>query len=195
MDVDVAVAVGFGVGGIENEHLVKLFRTLRPIFEHGPHRGIPVYVRVFPLDVVVLGVLEGQILHGFHQTGVHFPDPGPFGTVEDEFLGRAGVPVFDQHLFHGILYLLHGRRGLAELRLEFLGYPVGQGERGLVVVPADRLGGLVDRIRDLFDVERTGAAVSFRDAGNHVASPLIGISVGTIYCVPNRNPETIINNI
>lgn len=106
-----------------------------------------------------------------------------------------GVPVFDQHLFHGILYLLHGRRGLAELRLEFLGYPVGQGERGLVVVPADRLGGLVDRIRDLFDVERTGAAVSFRDAGNHVASPLIGISVGTIYCVSNRNPETIINNI
>ncbi len=65
-------------------------------------------------------------------------------------------PVFDQHLFHGILYLLHGRRGLAELRLEFLGYPVGQGERGLVVVPADRLGGLVDRIRDLFRYRTDG---------------------------------------
>ena len=50
------LAVGLGVLGLEDEHLVELLGALGAILEHGAHGGVAVDVGVLPLDVAVLGV-------------------------------------------------------------------------------------------------------------------------------------------
>ncbi len=167
VDVDVAVLVREAVLGVENVHLVELLRAFAAVFQHRAHSGVAVDVGVLALEVVVLGVLEGQIADGRHQPGVHFPDLGTLMTVEDVGLGRARVAALDEGLFHQILHLLHVRDVVRELLVQTLQHLGGNLEGKDVILPALTAGRTENRLRDLVHVKRDNAGVSFLDGSNH----------------------------
>ena len=107
MDMDVALPVGLGKAGIQHIHVVELLGALGAKLQHGSHGGIAVDVGVFPLDVGINRVLEGDVLKGFHQAGVHLAHAAALGAVEDIRLGTADKALLYQHALHGVLHLLH----------------------------------------------------------------------------------------
>ena len=86
----------------------KILGALGTVLEHGAHGGISVDVGVFPLDVGVLGVGEGEFLVDLHQVAFRLADLGVLRPVEDVGLGGAGEALPDQFLLHQVLDLLHG---------------------------------------------------------------------------------------
>ena len=113
--VDVDVAVGVRLCDLRRDHVfvVKALRALRAVFQHRAHRGIRVDIRVFALQIRVLGRLEGQILINFHELIVHLAQALVLRAVEDVRLRRLGVVRGDQLLLHDVLNLLDRRHGLA----------------------------------------------------------------------------------
>ena len=135
--MDVALPVGLGKAGIQHIHVVELLGALGAELQHGAHGGIAVDVGVFPLDVRVDGVLEGDVLEGFHQTGVHLAHAAALGAIEDIRLGAADKALLNQHALHGVLHLLHrGGGGHALVVFQFLHYLLGQGLGGFPALGA-----------------------------------------------------------
>ena len=169
VDVDVALAVRLGEAGIQHIHIVELLGALAAELEHAAHGGIAVDVGVFALDVAVHGILIGDVLENLHQAGVHFAHAAALGPVEDVGLGRADEALFDEHLFNGILHLLHGGGGFHGLipfdgihnqLCQFLG-----GIGALAAAAGHE--GFLDGLFDLLLLEGNHAAVAFGDGGNH----------------------------
>ena len=165
--MDISVAMGFGIGGIQHEHLIELLGAFRAVFQHGAHGTVAVDVGVLPLEVQIPRVLEGQILKGAHEPGVHLPDAGTLRPVEDEFLSGAGVAVFDQHLFHHILHLFHRGRRVKGKRGQTLDHLIRELAGGLIIMAADGSGRLIDGAGDLLHIEIHGPAIPLDNLRHH----------------------------
>ena len=178
MDVDVALPVGLGEAGIQHIHVVELLRALGAELQHGAHGGIAVDVGVLALDVGVDGVLEGDVLEGLHQAGVHLAHAAALGPVEDVRLGGADKALLNQHPLHGVLHLLHGGgTGDVLVVLQLLDHPFGQGLGGFVALgAAGGLEGPENGVLDLLPVKGHGAAVALADVIDaHAAPPDIAL--------------------
>ena len=163
VNVDVAVFVGSGILGVDHVHLVKFFRAFGAVFQHRSHGGVSVDVGVFPLDVVVSGLLEGQILVDVHQPGVHVTDAGALCAIEDVFLGGSGVAVFNENLLHCILNLLHRRDAvMADLQQIEL-YLLRQVRGHFPVLSAQNLSGVENCVGDFVNIKRDDPAVALYD--------------------------------
>ena len=165
--MDIAFAVGLGMLGVEDEHVIKLLGALGTVFEHSAHGGVAVDVGVFTLNVVFQRGLESQVLVNFHQAGVHLAHAGALVAVEDVFFCRAGMAAFDQDLFHDVLHLLDcgaGERFGFQLLFDLAGQLGGH----LIIPAAGSLRGLENRVRDLVELEGDRAAVALDDLRYHV---------------------------
>ena len=169
MDVDISVPVRLGMPGIEDIHLVELLGAFGAVLEHGAHGGIAVDVGILALDIVVHSVLEGEVLQGLHQAGVHLPHPGALCPVQNVFLGSAGMAVFDQGVLHCVLDLLHGGSVALDGGLHIVLDLLGQILRHLVVIAAQHLGCLVDGICNLYPVKGNFASIPLDDHSKHSA--------------------------
>ena len=175
MDVYIALPVGLGMLGIEHIHLIELLGTFRTILEHGAHGSITVDVGILTLDIIVLRVLEGEILQGLHQAGIHLPYPGAFCPVEDIFLGSAGMTIFNQGMLHRVLYLFYCGDTALNGILHIGFYLLCQILCHFIVVAAQYLCRLVDSVSDLDPVKSDFASVPLDDLCQH--SPLLLILV------------------
>ena len=108
VDMDVAVVVRFGMLRLEDVHLVKDLGAFGAIFQHRTHGGVTVDIGVVPLQVAVLRVAVGDLLVGFHQAGVHFTGPGPFGPVQDICFGGLRQTGVNQNRFDDVLDFFYG---------------------------------------------------------------------------------------
>ena len=188
VNVDVAVFVGSGILGVDHVHLVEFFRAFGTVFQHGSHGGVSVDVGVFPLDVVVSGLLEGQILVDVHQPGVHVTDAGALRAIEDVFLGGSGVAVFNENLLHCILNLLHRRdtvmADLQQIELHLLRQVRGH----FPVLSAQNLSGVENCVGDFVNIKRDDPAVALYDTfdsfhcSNSFSCCLCYTLCNTIYC-------------
>ena len=170
VDVDVAVLVREAVLGIENVHLVELLGAFAAVLQHRAHSGVAVDVGVLALEVVVLGVLEGQVADGGHEPGVHFPDLGALVAVQDVGLGGAGVSALDEGLFHQVLHLFDVGDAVLEFLVEAFQHFGGDLEGKDIVLPALTAGGAENRLRDLVHVKGDDPGVTFPDRSNHSSS-------------------------
>ena len=109
VDMDVPVMMGSRKTGVQHVHFIELLRAFAAELEPTAHGGIAVDVGVFAFDVAVHRVLAGDVLEHLHQAGVHLTHTAALGAVQDVRLGRAHEALFDQHAFHHVLHLLHGR--------------------------------------------------------------------------------------
>ena len=141
------------MGRIENKHLIKLLRPFRTIFQHSAHSGISVYVGIFPFDVVFRCILECKVFKDLHQPHVHFPDSGPFRPVQDKFLGRSGMTIFNQDFFHGILYFFYRWRILLFYFRQIQFYLSGQIQGHFPVIAPQDLSSFIDGVCYFIDVE------------------------------------------
>ena len=82
-------------------------------------------------------------------------------AVEDVSLGSTGMTILDEHLFNGILHFFHGRQGYFLLFLQVIHHFGSQSAGGIHIVPAHRLGSLVDGRGDLFDVKWDHPPIAF----------------------------------
>ena len=163
MDMYVAFSVRFCMIRLEHEHLVELFRTFGTVLEHRSHRCIAVYIRIFTLRIVVLGLFESKVLIYFHESRVHVSYSRTLGPVKDELFCSPRVTVLDQHLLYGILYLLYGRYLIVAYLKKIHLYLSCQEPRHIVVLAAKHLCSFIDGVRDLVDVEINSPAISFDD--------------------------------
>ena len=170
VDMDVAVLVREAVLRVEDVHLVELLGTFAAVAQHHAHSGIAVDVGVLALEIVVLGVLEGEVADGGHEPGVHFPDLGPLVAVQDVRLGGAGMAALDKGFFYQILHLFHIGDGVLELLIEALQHFGGYLERKDIILPPLTAGGAEDCLSDLVHVKRNNACVTFPDRTNHSSS-------------------------
>ena len=170
VDVDVAVLVREAVLRVEDVHLVELLGTFAAVTQHHAHSGVAVDVGVLALEIVVLGVLEGEVADGGHEPGVHFPDLGPLVAVQDVRLGGAGMAALDKGFFYQILHLFHIGDGVLELLIEALQHFGGYLERKDIILPSLTAGGTEDCLSDLVHVKRNNACVTFPDRTNHSSS-------------------------
>ena len=170
MDVDVALAVGLRVLGLEDVHVVELLGALGAVAQHHAHGRVAVDVRVLALDVGVLGRLVGDVLVDLHQARLHIARAGALRPVEDVGLCRADVAFLDQHALDQVLDLLD--RGLDVLLLLGLVHHLLRDLRAglFVLVLAGGLKGLADRLRDLVALKGHFPPVPFHDGVNHCVS-------------------------
>ena len=164
--VDVDIAVDMGGGYILGQDVVvhEILGALGAVFEHGAHGGISVDVGVFPLQVGVLGVGEGQLLVDVHQVGLGLTDLGVLGPVEDVSLGYLGVTGMDQLLLHQVLHVLHrGQLAGADAADDGRGQLV-QLVRGQVILGRGDAG-LAHGVFDFFRVKADDGAVALADGG------------------------------
>ncbi len=163
VDMNVSFPVCSGMIGMEHKHLIKLLCAFGTVFQHGPHGGISVDIGVFPFDIVILSLFEGQVLIDLHEAGVHFPDPRTLRPVKDIFLRRSGMTVFDEYFFHCILDLFYswtvGQTVVEDILLHFLRKIEGH----VMIFTAQNLCRLVYRVGDLVDVKFCTTSVSFND--------------------------------
>ena len=131
--------------------------------------AVSVDVGVLTLDIVILGGLERQILVHLHQAGAHLADLGALRTVQDVFLGGAGVAALDQDVLHHILYLLYGGSYpfFAADFIDFLGNLAGQSHCLVVIAAAYCLGSLKNRVGNLLYIKGYFAAVPLNDFCQH----------------------------
>ena len=169
VDMDVAFLVGAAELGREQIILVEGLGRLAAVAEHGAHGGVAVDVGVFALEVQLLGVGEGKILQRVHEAGLHFAHAGALVAVENVRLGRAGVPGFDEDLFHQVLHMLHVR-GVVALGFEHVEHLIGQVAGHGAVGAALSFCRTKDRLIYLGYVERNHARISFLDEADHTFS-------------------------
>ena len=166
VDVDVAFFVGAGELGGQKIVLIEGLGRLAAVAEHGSHRRIAVDIGVFALQVEVLGIREGKVLQGVHEAGLHLADAGAFVAIEDIGLGRTGMAVFDEHLFHKVLNVFHVRRvvafGFKDIE-NLIGQMVGHGAVGTAL----GFGRTEDGFIYLGDIESDDSRISFSDEAYH----------------------------
>ena len=122
MDMDIAVDVSFGYILRKNVVIHEILSSLGSVFQHRSHRGIAVDVRVFSLDISILGIGISQFIINVHQIRFCFSDLCMLSTVENVSLGCLLIVVLDKHLLYDILYLLN----CAGLSVELLNNLLGQ---------------------------------------------------------------------
>ena len=173
VDVNVALPVRLGKAGVQHIHVVELLGALRAELQHGAHGGIAVDVGVFALDVGIDGILEGDVLEGFHQAGVHFAHAAALGTVKDIRLGAADKALFNQHALHGVLHLLHrGGGGYVLVVFQLLHHLRGKRLGGFPSLGAGGcLEGAQNGVFNLGLVKVHGPAVALADAHNAHTDP------------------------
>ena len=172
VDVNVAVAVGFGVLGLQNKHQVELLCALGSVFQHGAHGGVAIDVGIFPLDVGIHGGLVGNVVVYLHQPGVHFANAAALGAIENIILGDQHKAVVNEHPLYHVLNLFHrgnavGGESLLHLRDHLVGELVEYRSRLRVVVGRK---GLIHRLINFVPVKRHNTAVALFDVLNHCLS-------------------------
>ena len=177
--MDVALAVRGSVRRVKDKHLVKLLGALRPILEHGAHRGIAINIGIFAFNVIFERGLEGQILVHLHQFCVHLTHTRALVAVQDVLLRSACVTAFDQHLLHCILYVLNRRYLVARSRFQHFFNLFSQTARHLVILTARCLRRAEDRRRNLVQFKGGLAPIPFDNLLNHTSAILSHIQ--TLY--------------
>ena len=171
VDVDVSLAVGLRMLGLEHVHVVELLGALGAVAQHHAHGRVAVDVRVLALDVGVLGRLVGDVLIDLHQPGLHVARTRALRTVEDVGLGRAHIAVLDQHPFHQVLDLLDRRLRVVLLFLRLSHHLLRNLGAGLLVlVLARSLERLANRLGDLLAFKGHLSPVTLDDGVNHCLS-------------------------
>ncbi len=160
VNVDVAVIVRFGMLRLQYIQTVEPLCSFRTVSQHGTHGGIPVDVGVFPFQVIVPGILEGQSFVCLHQLCVLFPDTGALCPVENKLFGRPGMAGFNECLFHGVLDFLHGRNLFLAV-LQSFRHLLRQGFGGMIITASCSNGCLENGIGNFLDIERYFPAVPF----------------------------------
>ena len=168
VDMDVAFFVSTGEFGGQQIVLIESLGRFAAVAQHGAHGGIAVDIGVFALQVEVFGVGEGEILQGVHEARLHLTDAGAFVAIEDVGLGRAGVAVFDEHLFHEVLHVLDVR-GVAAFGFKDIKDLIGQMGGHGTVSAALRLGSTEDSFIYFGYIELDNARVPFFDEAYHVS--------------------------
>ena len=170
VDMNVAVLVRFGMFRLQYIHFVVDLGAFRAVFQHGTHGGIAVDVGVVALQVAAARIARGDFVIGFHQAGIHFPRPGPFGAVQDVGLGGIGQVGAHENLFDDVLDLFDGRRRASRLD-PFLGqfhHAGGQVQRLFFIGGAHRLQGFQNGVGDFFKIEGDLTSVPFDNGCDHV---------------------------
>ena len=204
--VDVNIAVDVCGGHIPGQDIVvhKIFGSFGAVFQHGSHGGVGVDVGVFPLDVGVGRIGEGQFFIDLHQIGFRLTDLGVFRPIENIGLGGFGITGFDEGLLHQILNLFHSR----DLSLgNGAGHPAGQllqSGKGKGFLPDGHIG-FADGLPDFAGIKGHHISAAFADGhrpgpgsgahphrqpfgSSHKKPPLHGGSREGILPAPQRRP-------
>ena len=179
--MDVTLTMCGSMRRVEDKHLIKLLGALRPILEHGAHRGIAINVGIFAFNVVFERGLERQILIHFHQFCVHLTHTRALVAVQDVLLRSACVTAFDQHLLHCILYVLNRRYLVARSRFQHFFNLFSEAARHLVILTARCLRRAEDRRRNLVQFKGSLAPIPFDDLLNHTSAILSHIQTLCTY--------------
>ena len=172
VDVDVAVGVRLRDFRRDDVLVVEALRALGAVLQHRAHRGVGVDVRVFALEVGVLGRLEGEILIDLHELVVHLAQALVLRAVEDVRLRRLGVVRRDQLFLHDVLDLLDRRHAAAAVKLrdDLRGQVVEVGVAHALRNDPDV--GLENGVSNFFGVEGDFLSVSFDNVLDHPAPSL-----------------------
>ncbi len=155
--------MGFSKARVKYIHLVKLLSALRAVLQHSSHSRIAVNIGVFALHVIVLSRFKGQILISFHQLRVHFPSAGALEAVQNIFLSRQSVTIFNKNFLNNVLNVLNSNLG-GLFVLKVFNNLVSKAFREVKIIPAHLNSGLKNCLSDFIPVKLSFSAIAFSNS-------------------------------
>ena len=72
VDMNISLIMSLCMLRIENIHFIELLCTFGAIFKHSTHSCISIDIRIFALDITILGCLKSKVFVHLHKLGIHF---------------------------------------------------------------------------------------------------------------------------